>query len=62
MSLDVKKIRKDFPAITQKINGRPVIFLDSACMTVKPNQVVEAMVEYYHKYPGCHNATLSGST
>jgi len=55
MSLDPESIRRDFPAITQKISGRPVVFLDSACMTLKPNQVVAAMVEYYQKYPGCHN-------
>ncbi len=42
------KARKDF-----KILGEEVIYLDSACMTLKPNCVVEKINEYYYKYPGC---------
>ncbi len=53
MSLNVSKIRGDFPALQQSIKGRPPIYLDNACMTMRPKQVIEAMNEYYYSYPAC---------
>ncbi|MBE0525341.1 MAG: cysteine desulfurase CsdA, partial [Candidatus Thorarchaeota archaeon] len=51
--VDWTKIRGDFPALERKINGRPVVYLDSACMALKPRQVIDAMNEYYEMYPAC---------
>ncbi len=51
--MDAKRLRKDFPILQKKINGKPIIYLDSACMSLKPRQVVEAMNEYYYEYPAC---------
>ncbi|MEW5761364.1 MAG: aminotransferase class V-fold PLP-dependent enzyme [Candidatus Thermoplasmatota archaeon] len=51
--MDIKRIRKDFPIFERKINGKPIIYFDSACTTLKPKQVVEAMNEYYYSYPAC---------
>ncbi len=51
--MDVKKLRKDFPILQKKVNGKPIIYMDSACMSLKPRQVVEAMNEYYYEYPAC---------
>ncbi|MFA6257796.1 MAG: cysteine desulfurase [Candidatus Paceibacterota bacterium] len=48
--LDVDKIRQDFKLLSQKDGP---IYLDSACMSLKPNQVVEVMNEYYFNYPAC---------
>ncbi|MFH1623260.1 MAG: aminotransferase class V-fold PLP-dependent enzyme [Candidatus Aenigmatarchaeota archaeon] len=56
--MDVEKIRADFPALQQKFNGKPVIYMDSACMSLRPRQVVEAMDEYYYKYPGCAGRSI----
>ena len=53
MSLNVNKTREDFPALQQSIKGRPPIYLDNACMTMRPKQVIEAMNEYYYSYPAC---------
>lgn len=50
---NVDKIREDFPIFNQTINGKAIIYMDSACMTLRPRQVIEAMNEYYEKYPGC---------
>lgn len=58
MSLDVLKIRRDFKCLEQKVNKKPVIYFDNACMTLKPNQVIDAMNEYYYNYPGCHGRTF----
>ena len=44
------KIKKDFPAVNQKINGKPVTFLDSGASSIKPLSVIKKMDEYYTLY------------
>jgi len=56
--VDWIKIRGDFPALERKINGRPVVYLDSACMALKPRQVIDAMNEYYEMYPACGGRSI----
>lgn len=51
-------IRSDFPALKRTINGRPVVYLDSACMALKPQQVIDAMNEYYEFYPACGGRSI----
>ncbi|MFA5109347.1 MAG: aminotransferase class V-fold PLP-dependent enzyme [Patescibacteria group bacterium] len=51
--MNIEKIRQDFPILNNKMNGKPVVYFDSACMSLKPKQVVEAMNEYYFEYPAC---------
>lgn len=57
MSIDVNKIREDFPSLREKINGRPPVYFDNACVTLRPKQVVRALQEYYFRFPGCHRRT-----
>jgi cysteine desulfurase/selenocysteine lyase len=40
---DVNHIRKDFPILNQRINGRPLIWLDNGATTQKPTIVIEAI-------------------
>ena len=49
--MDVARIRKDFP-LFDKDHDVPV-YLDSACQTLRPRQVIEAMDQYYEAYPAC---------
>ena len=56
--VDWTKIRNDFPALERTINGRPVVYLDSACMALKPRQVIDAMNEYYEQYPACGGRSI----
>src|SRR5512136_189822 len=56
--LDVEKIRRDFPIFELKTGERPVVYMDSANMSLKPRQVVEAMDEYYLKYPSSAGRSL----
>lgn len=49
-SLDLQKIRKDFPILERKINGSPLVYFDNAATTQKPNQVIEAVVDFYKNY------------
>ncbi len=53
--LDVETIRKDFPVLDADggDNDEPLVYLDNACMTLKPEPVVEAMNEYYRGFPAC---------
>lgn len=47
---DVQKIRADFPILSQMMNGKPLVYLDSAASTMKPRQVVESIAELYYGY------------
>lgn len=40
---DVEAVRRDFPILSQSVNGKPLVFLDSAASAQKPRQVIEAM-------------------
>ena len=50
MSLDVVKIKEDFPVLQRNINGKPLIYLDSANTSQKPASVMDAMEDYYRKF------------
>ncbi len=53
MASNFEAIRKDFPVLSQKRNGNRLVYFDNACMSLKPEQVVAKILEYYHDYPGC---------
>jgi cysteine desulfurase / selenocysteine lyase len=43
-------IREDFPILRVRVNGKPLVYLDSANTSQKPRQVIEALVRYYEEY------------
>jgi cysteine desulfurase / selenocysteine lyase len=45
--LEVARIRADFPILKRIINGHPLIYLDNAATSQKPQQVIDALVHYY---------------
>ena len=45
--IDVEKVRADFPILRERVYGRPLVYLDNAATSQKPNAVIEAVVEYY---------------
>ncbi|MFM8954852.1 MAG: SufS family cysteine desulfurase [Actinomycetota bacterium] len=45
-SLDAEKIRQDFPVVTSSINGKPMVYLDSANTSQKPVAVIDAMTAF----------------
>ncbi len=47
--IDIEKIRKDFPLLSRDMNGKPLVFLDSAASSQKPTQVIEAIDRYYQE-------------
>ncbi len=48
--LDVQKIRKDFPILNRKVNGKPLIYFDNAATSQTPQQVIDVIVDYYSNY------------
>lgn len=51
--MDINQIRADFDIFTRKIKGKPVVYFDNGCMSLKPRQVIEAMEKYYQEYSAC---------
>ncbi len=50
MMLDVEAIRRDFPILSRKVYGKPLVYLDNAATSQKPRQVIDALVRYYEGY------------
>ncbi|MCI0440454.1 MAG: cysteine desulfurase [Chloroflexi bacterium] len=48
--LDAKKIKEDFPILSRKVYGKPLVYLDTAATSQKPRAVINALVEYYEGY------------
>lgn len=52
--MDVEAIRRDFPVLQRDWGRRPpLVYLDSGCMSLKPRQVIDAVVEYYEMHSAC---------
>ncbi len=50
MSFNIQKIRNDFPILSRKVNGYPLVYLDNAATSQKPQQVIDSIVDYYSNY------------
>ena len=48
--INLNKIRKDFPILNEKVNGKGLIYLDNAATSQKPKEVIDSLVSYYEKY------------
>ncbi len=56
----MQQYRKDFPMLRQKVNGNPLIYLDSAATALKPQTVIDTVTDYYsHSYGTVHRAVYS---
>ncbi len=47
---DVQEIRKDFAILNREVHGKPLIYLDNAATSQKPDVVIDAMSDYYRRY------------
>lgn len=50
MSLDIQKIRSEFPILDQQVHGKPLVYLDNAATTQKPQLVIDAVNDVYTNY------------
>ena len=60
---DLAKIRDDFPILSRKVHGKPLVYFDNAATSQKPTAVINSITDYYDRYNsnvhrGVH--TLSG--
>jgi len=49
MTINWQKIREDFPALDQTVNGHPLVYFDNAATSQKPRAVIDALVHYYER-------------
>jgi len=62
MAFDVDAVRREFPALHQEVNGKPLTYLDNAASSMKPQVVIDALVAFYGRdYSNVHRGvhTLS---
>ena len=57
---EIQAIRDEFPALGRMRRGMPPIYLNSTCMTLRPQQVIDAIAEYYTTYPTCGGGRVGG--
>jgi cysteine desulfurase / selenocysteine lyase len=53
-ALDVERLRQDFPILSQRVRGKPLVYLDNAATSQKPRRVIEAVSRFY----GSENANI----
>ena len=46
-AFDVERIREDFPVLKQTIHGKPLVYLDNAATSQKPQAVIDALMRFY---------------
>ena len=49
-TIDIEKVRADFPILKRKVHGKRLVYLDNAATTQKPQAVIDALVDYYARY------------
>lgn len=50
LTLDVVKVRADFPILERQVHGKPLVYLDNAATSQTPRQVIEVFADYYQRY------------
>jgi cysteine desulfurase/selenocysteine lyase len=65
-SIDWTKIREDFPILKREVNGKPLVYLDNAASSQKPQSVIDAISYYYEHYNanvhrGVHTLSQEGT-
>jgi cysteine desulfurase/selenocysteine lyase len=50
LTLDVVRVRRDFPILEREVHGKPLVYLDNAATSQTPHQVIETLDDYYRRY------------
>lgn len=56
--MDIQRIRQDFPLLQEKQKRKPVIYLDSACQSLRPQVVLDAITTYYSELSACSGRSM----
>ncbi len=49
-TFNVAAVRKDFPILARQVHDKPLVYLDNAATTQKPQCVIDAITRYYSEY------------
>ncbi|MHC4106881.1 MAG: SufS family cysteine desulfurase [Planctomycetota bacterium] len=65
-ALDAEQLRRDFPTLHQQVNGHPLVYLDNAATTQKPQVVIDAICQYYETinaniHRGVHHLSVAAT-
>lgn len=52
MTIDLKRVRDDFPMLQKTMHGKPLVYFDTAATAQKPKQVIDAIYDFYHDHYG----------
>ncbi|HEX4047019.1 MAG TPA: aminotransferase class V-fold PLP-dependent enzyme [Elusimicrobiota bacterium] len=52
-ALDVDALRAQFPALSREVDGKRLVYLDSACTALKPKRVADRLADFYANWGGC---------
>ncbi len=56
--MDTIKIRQDFPLLHELIGNKPIIYFDNACQSLRPQSVINVIVDYYRLYSACGGRSM----
>ncbi len=56
--MDQRRIRQDFPILQDNASKKPVVYFDTACQSLRPTQVIEAINQYYLKEQACAGRSM----
>lgn len=56
--MNLNEIRLDFPILQTKSGQKPVVYLDSACQSLRPQPVIDAITDYYVNYSACSGRSM----
>jgi cysteine desulfurase/selenocysteine lyase len=56
--MDLKKVRQDFPILQSSAGQKPVVYFDTACQSLRPKAVLDAINEYYLKSSACSGRSM----
>ena len=65
-SLDVERVRAEFPILSREVHGKPLVYLDSAASAQRPQSVIDAVSGFYSRYNanvhrGVHQLSVEAS-
>ncbi|MEJ5203567.1 MAG: aminotransferase class V-fold PLP-dependent enzyme, partial [Anaerolineales bacterium] len=56
--MNVEKIRQDFPALDSKRTRKAIVYFDTACQSLRPQVVIDAVNRYYLQEPACSGRSM----
>ncbi|MDD5368496.1 MAG: aminotransferase class V-fold PLP-dependent enzyme [Anaerolineaceae bacterium] len=56
--MDINKLRQDFPILQERNGRKPVVYMDTACQSLRPHSVIDAICQYYEESSACSGRSM----